>query len=95
MINSRLKDYLDIWMLLSREILDPDILAKAIATTFERRGMAVPTDLPIGLTDEFGNDPSRQSIWLAFLKKNQLAITPLTTVVSVLRAMLEPSLSPA
>ena len=54
--------------------------------------MEVPTRLPIGLTNEFANDQSRMTIWLAFLKKNQLAITPLTTVVGTIRAELEPAL---
>ena len=95
MTNSRLKDYLDLWILLSREVLEASTLAQAIAATFERRGMIVPTQLPIGLTDEFANDPSRQVIWLSFLKKNQLAVTPLSTVVVSLRTALEPALMQA
>lgn len=92
MTNSRLKDYLDLWVLLDREALNAHTLARAIAATFVRRGMSVPTDLPIGLTDEFATDPSRQAMWLAFLKKNQLAVTPLLEVVTTLRTRLEPAL---
>lgn len=92
MTNSRLKDYLDIWVLLDREALDAHTLARAIAATFVRRGMSVPAALPIGLTDEFATDPSRQALWLAFLKKNQLAVTPLVEVVTTLRTKLEPAL---
>ena len=95
MSNSRLKDYLDLWVILSRETLDHDILAQAIAATLTRREMALPIQLPIGLTDEFANDPSRQSIWLAFLKKNQFAITPLTNVVELIRTTLQPVLQQA
>ena len=40
MTNSRLKDYLDIWVLIEREVLNADTLAAAIAATFARRGMA-------------------------------------------------------
>lgn len=92
MTNSRLKDYLDIWVLLDREALNAHTLARAIAATFVRRGTAVPAALPIGLTDEFAADPSRQALWLAFLKKNQLAVTPLVEVVTTLRTKLEPVL---
>lgn len=92
MTNSRLKDYLDIWVLLDREVLDAHTLARAIAATFVRRGMSVPATLPIGLTDEFATDPSRQALWLAFLKKNQLAVTPLVEVVTTLRTKLKPAL---
>lgn len=95
MTNSRLKDYLDIWILLDRETLDTYILAKAIAATFVRRGMSVPAVLPIGLTDEFANDPTRQALWLAFLKKNELAVVPLPDVVTELRTKLWPVLNQA
>jgi hypothetical protein len=67
-------------------------LARAIAATFIRRGMPVPSALPIGLTDEFATDPSRQAMWLAFLKKNQLAVTPLLDVIATIRAVLKPAL---
>jgi len=92
MTNSRLKDYLDLWVLLDRESLNSHTLARAISATFVRRGMTVPVALPLGLTDEFATDPSRQAMWLSFLKKNQLAVTPLLDVVTVLRTRLAPAL---
>lgn len=92
MTNTRLKDYLDLSVLLVREVLDADTLAGAIGATFVRRGMAVPTQLPVGLSDEFANDASRQALWRAFLKKNALALTSLPDVVSTLRAQLHPAL---
>ncbi|MCK6405817.1 MAG: nucleotidyl transferase AbiEii/AbiGii toxin family protein [Rhodocyclaceae bacterium] len=92
MANSRLKDYLDLSVLLYRETLDADTLASAIAATFIRRGMAVPTSLPVGLTDEFSGDATRQALWHAFLKKNELAQQALPDVVAMLRATLEPAL---
>ena len=95
MTNSRLKDYLDLSVLLAREVLDAEILATAIAATFQRRGMAVPIALPIGLSDEFSLDASRQALWQAFLNKNQLTVVPLQEVVGVLRATLQPSLQQA
>ena len=92
MTNSRLKDYLDLWVLLDREALNANTLARAISATFVRRGMPVPTELPIGLSDEFATDASRQAMWRAFLKKNEIAVTSLSDVVSRLRATLEPAL---
>ena len=85
MTNSRLKDYLDLWVLLDREALNAHTLARAIAATFLRRGMSVTYDLPVGLTDEIATDSTRQAMWHAFLKKNELAITPLPEVVTKLR----------
>ena len=92
MTNSRVKDYLDVWILLERESLDATILATAIAATFKRRATAVPTTLPIGLSDEFANDTSRQALWAAFLRKNDLAAAPLGEVVTALRDALQPAL---
>ncbi len=48
--------------------------------------------MPIGLTDEFATDSSRQAMWHAFLKKNEITITPLSEVVAKHRLILEPAL---
>ncbi len=95
MTNSRVKDYFDLSVVLKRENLDADLLVQAIKATFERRGMAVPTRLPVGLTDEFAHDASRQALWHAFAKKNELAPEPLAAIVGRLRLALEPVLSRA
>ena len=95
MTNSRLKDYLDLWVLLDRETLNTHTLARAISATFNRRGTSVPTTVPVGLTGEFATDATRQALWLAFLKKNQLSVVPLLEVVTTLREMLEPALCEA
>ncbi|MFO1227413.1 nucleotidyl transferase AbiEii/AbiGii toxin family protein [Roseateles sp.] len=95
MTNSRMKDYLDLSVLLQRETLAPDLLAQAVKATFERRGMAVPTARPLGLTDEFARDPTRQALWQAFLRKNELGLEPLAAVVARLRTGLESALQRA
>lgn len=95
MLNTRMKDYLDLWVMLDRETLDSDLLATAIAATFSRRGMAVPANAPIGLTDEFANDPTRQAIWKAFLLKNEIAPKPLPDIVRDLAARLHDPLDRA
>jgi hypothetical protein len=86
--NSRLKDYLDLSVVLEREVLDSDMLASAIAATFNRRGTTIPASLPVGLTDEFANDPSRQALWQAFHRKNAMTPRPLADVVVLLREWL-------
>ena len=47
------------------------------------------------MTDEFANDTSRQALWQAFIKKNELASESLVAVVDRLRAALEPVLTRA
>ena len=97
MSNSRLKDYFDLSVLLERETLDTDLLAQAIQATFERRGLAVRDALRdgmlLGLTHEFAHDASRQALWLAFLKKNELSPEPLPDVVGRLSVALAPALN--
>lgn len=93
MANSRLKDYLDLNVMFEREELDFNILAQAICATFIRRDTEIPLHLPIGLTDEFGKDISRQSIWNAFLKKNDLQEIQLQDVVKTLGYILRPVLN--
>jgi predicted nucleotidyltransferase component of viral defense system len=95
MTNSRVKDYFDLSVLLERETLDADLLAQAIKATFERRGMAVPAELPVGLTDEFAHDASRQALWQSFVKKSELDPEPLAAIVGRLRLALEPALNRA
>ena len=92
MTNSRVKDYFDLSVLLERETLDTDLLTQAIGATFERRGMTVPTKLPVGLTDEFARDASRQALWQSFVKKNELNPESLAAIVGRLRLALEPAL---
>ena len=97
MTNSRLKDYFDLSVLLEKETLDTDLLAQAIKATFERRGSTVRHALQggmlPGLTDEFAQDASRQALWVAFLKKNELPPEPLPIVVGRLSVALAPALN--
>ncbi|MEZ5455049.1 MAG: nucleotidyl transferase AbiEii/AbiGii toxin family protein [Lysobacteraceae bacterium] len=95
MANSRMKDYFDLAVLLEREALDADTLARAIAATFVRRGMPVPVELPVGLTDEFSGDASRQLQWQVFLRKNDLAPQMLAEIVTTLRTRLATALQRA
>ena len=85
MTNSRMKDYFDLWVLLTEEDLAPDELRRAVEATFARRRLAMPADLPIGLSDAFAQDPNKQRQWAAFFKKNGLAPRELAEVVARLR----------
>lgn len=89
MANSRLKDYFDLYVIFSRENLNIKTLTQAVNATFTRRGMDVPSAMPRGLTEEFANDASRQSIWAAFLRKNGLTVAPLQEIVAKLRSEFE------
>lgn len=93
MLNSRMKDYFDLWILAKHSDFDGQILLRAVAATFDRRRIAVPTGVPIGLSDEFINDAQKDKQWQAFLRKNALDPMPLTMVIADLRGFLMPVLA--
>lgn len=92
MVNSRLKDYFDLQVLLMREELDEQVLAEAVRRTFAVRSTPMPQQVPLGLSNEFGEDPDKQAQWRAFLQRNELAEVPLPAVVSQIREGLVPVL---
>jgi len=85
MTNTRMKDYFDLWVLMTEGTLDPAKLQRAIAATFERRKLAMPSGLPTGLSDSFSGDATKKAQWAAFLKKNRLDAMDLADVVARLR----------
>jgi Nucleotidyl transferase AbiEii toxin, Type IV TA system len=70
--NTRMKDFFDLWVLLHDTTLDDAELRRAVEATFARRQTAVPSNQPIGLSDVFADDATKQLQWRAFLKKNKL-----------------------
>lgn len=93
MLNSRMKDYFDLWVLAGHSDFHGAMLATAIRATFERRGTAIPPDAPLGLTDEFALDEQKTKQWQAFLRKNTLEPMPLTTAIEALCEFVLPVLA--
>jgi hypothetical protein len=85
MANSRMKDYFDLRALAHEGALNPRLLGDAIAATFQRRGTAVPISVPLGLSDEFARDLTKQTQWNAFLNKNRLNAPTLGEVIADVR----------
>jgi len=92
MVNSRLKDYFDLQVLLEREQLDELVLAEAVRRTFAVRSTPLPQQVPMGLSSEFGEDLGKQNQWRAFLRRNEVAEVPLPQVVALIREALMPRL---
>ena len=85
MANTRMKDYFDLWILMTEGGLEPTELRRAIEATFARRQLAIPNTLPTGLSDTFSRDVTKQMQWTAFLKKSRLNAMDLPQVVARLR----------
>jgi hypothetical protein len=86
-------DGIVLWVLARHSDFDGAVLAQAIRATFERRGTAIPSGAPLGLTDEFGLDEQKTKQWQAFQRKNTLEPMPLTTVIAALLEFLLPVLA--
>lgn len=95
MLNSRMKDYFDLWVLARYTEFDMQILIRAVAATFDRRQTKIPDGVPIGLSEEFAKDPLKEKQWNAFLRKNSIAPKPLSEIVTDLRNFLMPVLATA
>lgn len=95
MANSRMKDYFDLLSLIREGRMDPPHLASAVAATFERRSTPLPAALPIGLTEAFASDTTRQKQWRAFLDRSQLQAPVLDEVVAEIAAAVAPVLDAA
>jgi len=95
--NSRMKDFFDLWAISRSFSFAGPVLTKAIRATFERRATAPPSETPFGLSEAFATDPAKQSQWLAFLRRTEIALAPepLSELIPAIRAFLTPLLRAA
>jgi predicted nucleotidyltransferase component of viral defense system len=94
MLNTRLKDYFDLWYLATHQEFNAQLLSTTIAATFSKRQSELPADVPLGLDDAFANDPLKQKQWSAFLNRTapKIAAPDLPTAVVAIRSFLQPIL---
>ena len=90
MANSRMKDYYDVWMLMTTFELEAARLSQAIRATFSRRDTAVPSEMPYGISNVFAKDPGKQRQWQAFARNLSGPIPDFDTLVAELRRKLAP-----
>ena len=76
MMNSRMKDFFDLWAMAETFSFDGTVLAEAIRATFERRQTVVPAETPIALTPDFAEDGTKQSQWRGFLRRTAIDMAP-------------------
>jgi predicted nucleotidyltransferase component of viral defense system len=74
-LNSRMKDFFDIWFLSRQFDFTGKTLEKAIKTTFSIRSTGIPT-VPTAFTPDFSRDPTKDAQWKAFIRKNRLINIP-------------------
>ncbi len=92
LLNSRMKDYFDFWVIGHQFAFDGEVMATTIRNTFSRRGTPVPIDAPAGFSEAFWVEASKQAAWRAFWKKSvvQNPMLGMETVVSFAASFLLP-----
>lgn len=70
-VNSRMKDFYDIWLLSNTNEFKGQILSKAIRGTFDARGTRVPDDIS-GLLMSIAGEEGKQAQWTAFLERSAI-----------------------
>jgi len=90
-LNSRMKDFYDIWMLSTAFDFRGETLAEAVERTFESRKTPITTD-PAIFKPSFAEDGDKKVQWLGFIKKAKLNNAPETfgEVVASVKSFLEP-----
>ncbi len=89
LLNSRLKDFYNIWVLSRQFDFEGTSLASAIEKTFANRGTAVTAE-PTAFSPTFAADPAKANQWQAFQRKSRLndAQTGLTEVIDTIKTFL-------
>ncbi len=85
MVNTRMKDYFDLWVILRDTPLDQKILSQAVVATVTNRRTKMPNGFPVGLSEQFGADTQKIIQWNAFVNRNNLRVESLGDTVRYLR----------
>lgn len=90
-LNSRMKDFFDVWVLAESFPFEGPVLADAIRSTFARRGTAVAPE-PICFSERFASTPAKLAQWKGFVKRARVSRAPsdFPQVVAQVRAFLQP-----
>ena len=90
-LNSRMKDFFDLWLMSCKFDFDGVTLAEAISKTFSTRGTKIPAE-PIALTTAFGEDSAKAAQWRGFVRKSRLKDVPknFAEVVATIATFLGP-----
>lgn len=91
LVNTRMKDFFDIWILSQQLSFSGESLQSAIKTTFEKR-QTLLNALPDSINEIFYIDPTHQMRWKQFLKniENDEKNIELSTVINEIKEFLYP-----
>ncbi len=77
-LNSRMKDFYDIWIMIRQLEVKGPPLVEAIKKTFKHRKTDVPKNKPLFADEIYDENSDRQMLWNAFVKKGNVQNAPTT-----------------
>ena len=94
--NSRMKDFFDIHRLAETLTFEGETMRLALAATFARRDIEIPSEPPLALTSEFADNPQKKVQWAAFVRRTRRPdLHDLSAVIVALDRFLWPVLQAA
>ena len=93
LLNSRMKDFYDIWLMTRQFEFKGASIASAIKKTFNNRKTDIPPKKPLFADEIYDEKSDRQTLWNAFVKKGDIQHAPETlsaTAKEIERFLIEP-----
>jgi predicted nucleotidyltransferase component of viral defense system len=93
LVNSRMKDFFDLWTIATSCAVEGTVLRDAIAATFPVRRTGIPPKEPVAFSKAFATEGEKTAQWSAFLDRDGLSdhSAGLVGVVAAIRQfLLEP-----
>ena len=93
LLNSRMKDFYDIWLMMHQFNFDGLRLVEALKRTFKQRKISLPQRKPLFAEEIYDEESDRQTLWKAFLKKIDIKHAPEklnTTAKEIERFLVKP-----
>ncbi|MBU0671552.1 MAG: nucleotidyl transferase AbiEii/AbiGii toxin family protein [Candidatus Margulisbacteria bacterium] len=75
-LNSRMKDFYDLWLMMRRFDFNGLRLTEALKRTFRHRKSQLPEHKPLFAEEMYDKESDRQTLWKAFLKKGEIEHAP-------------------
>ncbi|MDP3980561.1 MAG: nucleotidyl transferase AbiEii/AbiGii toxin family protein [Chlamydiota bacterium] len=76
LLNSRMKDFYDIWLMMRQFDFNGSRLVEALKRTFEKRKTVLSQSKPLFAEEIYDEKSDRQTLWKAFLKKADVGHAP-------------------
>lgn len=75
-LNSRMKDFYDLWLISRQFEFDSEKLSQAIQKTFQHRGTKLPQSVPLFSESIYDKKSVQATLWKTFLKKENIETAP-------------------